>query len=314
MLPVSAPFHSSLMQPAADAMREALAGVTKSAPVVPVISNVRAAPVSDPDEIAHFAGRAGDRPGSLARDGRVVLRPNGVDTLAEIGAGKVLSGLARRIDRSIATLNIAGPDDIDPFLAAIDGQKRLSCAADDCLGPGTTQDKIPKGLPMFDLTGRKALVTGASGGIGEAIARQFHARGATVGLHGTRVERLEALAADLGERVMLFPADLSDRDAVSNLGKSAEEKMGGVDILVNNAGITKDGLFVRMSDEAWDQVLEVDLTSAFRLTRELAHPMMKRRHGRVNSTTTVRVVGVAANNHRVEANYCADLLNKQEPP
>jgi len=154
---------------------------------------------------------------------------------------------------------------------------------------------------MFDLTGRKALVTGASGGIGEAIARQFHARGATVGLHGTRVERLEALAADLGERVMLFPADLSDRDAVSNLGKSAEEKMGGVDILVNNAGITKDGLFVRMSDEAWDQVLEVDLTSAFRLTRELAHPMMKRRHGRVINITSV--VGVAGNPG--QANYCA---------
>ncbi|MBU4530124.1 MAG: 3-oxoacyl-[acyl-carrier-protein] reductase [Hoeflea sp.] len=154
---------------------------------------------------------------------------------------------------------------------------------------------------MFDLTGRKALVTGASGGIGEAIARQLHTRGATIGIHGTRVERLEALAADLGERVMLFPADLSDRDAVSNLGKSAEEKMEGVDILVNNAGITKDGLFVRMSDEAWDQVLEVDLTSAFRLTRELAHPMMKRRHGRVINITSV--VGVAGNPG--QANYCA---------
>ncbi|MDP2121784.1 MAG: 3-oxoacyl-[acyl-carrier-protein] reductase [Hoeflea sp.] len=154
---------------------------------------------------------------------------------------------------------------------------------------------------MFDLTGRKALVTGASGGIGEAIARQLHARGATVGIHGTRVERLEALAADLGERVMLFPADLSDRDAVSNLGKSAEERMEGVDILVNNAGITKDGLFVRMSDEAWDQVLEVDLTAAFRLTRELAHPMMKRRHGRVINITSV--VGVAGNPG--QANYCA---------
>ena len=154
---------------------------------------------------------------------------------------------------------------------------------------------------MFDLTGRKALVTGASGGIGEAIARQLHARGATVGLHGTRVERLETLAADLGDRVLLFPADLSDRDAVSNLGKNAEDKMQGVDILVNNAGVTKDGLFVRMSDEAWDQVLEVDLTSAFRLTRELAHPMMKRRHGRVINITSV--VGVSGNPG--QANYCA---------
>ena len=154
---------------------------------------------------------------------------------------------------------------------------------------------------MFDLPGRKALVTGASGGIGEAIARQLHGRGATVGLHGTRVERLEALAADLGERVMMFPADLSDRDAVSALGKKAEEQLEGVDILVNNAGITKDGLFVRMSDDAWDQVIEVDLTAVFRLTRELAHPMMKRRHGRVINITSV--VGVAGNPG--QANYCA---------
>ncbi|MEQ8479970.1 MAG: 3-oxoacyl-[acyl-carrier-protein] reductase [Hoeflea sp.] len=154
---------------------------------------------------------------------------------------------------------------------------------------------------MFDLTGRKALVTGASGGIGEAIARQLHSRGATVGLHGTRVERLEALAQDLGERVIMFPANLSDRDAVSELGKKAEQELEGVDILVNNAGITRDGLFVRMSDEAWDSVMEVNLTSVFRLTRELAHPMMKRRSGRIINITSV--VGVAGNPG--QANYCA---------
>jgi len=154
---------------------------------------------------------------------------------------------------------------------------------------------------MFDLTGRKALVTGASGGIGEAIARQLHSQGATVGLHGTRVERLEALAGDLGERVMMFPADLSDRDAVSALGKTAEEQLEGVDILVNNAGITKDGLFVRMSDDAWDQVMEVNLTAVFRLTRELMHPMMKRRNGRIINITSV--VGVSGNPG--QANYCA---------
>ncbi|WP_339757639.1 3-oxoacyl-[acyl-carrier-protein] reductase [uncultured Hoeflea sp.] len=154
---------------------------------------------------------------------------------------------------------------------------------------------------MFDLTGRKALVTGASGGIGEAIARQLHSQGATVGLHGTRVERLEALAGDLGDRVMMFPADLSDRDAVSALGKKAEEQLEGVDILVNNAGITKDGLFVRMSDDAWDQVMEVNLTAVFRLTRELMHPMMKRRNGRIINITSV--VGVSGNPG--QANYCA---------
>src|SRR5690606_3687549 len=112
---------------------------------------------------------------------------------------------------------------------------------------------------MFDLTGRKALVTGATGGIGEAVARAFHAAGATVGLHGTRVEKLEALAGELGERVKLFPADLSDRAGVKALAQKAEAELEGVDILVNNAGITRDGLFVRMSDKDWDDVIEVDL-------------------------------------------------------
>lgn len=154
---------------------------------------------------------------------------------------------------------------------------------------------------MFDLTGRKALVTGATGGIGEEIARTLHARGATVGLHGTRREKLEALAAELGERVFVFPANLSDRDEVKALGKQAEADLGGVDILVNNAGITRDGLFVRMSDEDWDAVLEVNLTAVFRLTRELTQGMMKRRYGRIINITSV--VGVTGNPG--QANYCA---------
>jgi len=154
---------------------------------------------------------------------------------------------------------------------------------------------------MFDLTGKKALVTGASGGIGEAVARALHAQGATVGLHGTRREKLDALAAELGERAAVFPADLGDRDAVKALGQQAEAELGGVDILVNNAGITRDGLFVRMSDADWDAVLEVNLTSAFRLTRELTHPMMRRRYGRIVNITSV--VGVTGNPG--QANYCA---------
>lgn len=154
---------------------------------------------------------------------------------------------------------------------------------------------------MFDLTGRKALITGATGGIGEEIARALHAQGATVGLHGTRAEKLEALAAELGERAHVFPANLSDRDQVKALGEKAEAELGGVDILVNNAGITKDGLFVRMSDEDWDAVLEVNLTSTFRLTRELTHPMMRRRFGRIINITSV--VGVTGNPG--QANYCA---------
>jgi 3-oxoacyl-[acyl-carrier protein] reductase len=154
---------------------------------------------------------------------------------------------------------------------------------------------------MFSLTGRKALVTGSSGGIGEAIARALHAQGATVGLHGTRVEKLEALAADLGDRVKVFPANLSVREEVKALGQKAEAELGGVDILVNNAGITRDGLFVRMSDADWDAVLEVNLTSVFRLTRELTHPMMRRRFGRIINITSV--VGVTGNPG--QANYIA---------
>jgi len=154
---------------------------------------------------------------------------------------------------------------------------------------------------MFELTGRKALVTGASGGIGEAIARALHDQGAIVGLHGTRREKLDALAGDLGDRVHVFPADLTDRDAVKALGDEAEKTLEGVDILVNNAGITRDGLFVRMSDEDWDAVLEVNLTSVFRLTRQLAHPMMRRRYGRIVNITSV--VGVTGNPG--QANYCA---------
>ena len=154
---------------------------------------------------------------------------------------------------------------------------------------------------MFDLTGRKALVTGATGGIGEDIARTLHAQGAIVGLHGTRREKLDTLAAELGDRVMVFPADLSDREAVAALGEKAEADLDGVDILVNNAGITRDGLFVRMSDADWDAVLEVNLGSVFRLTRALTHPMMRRRFGRIINITSV--VGVTGNPG--QANYCA---------
>ncbi|MBO1024394.1 3-oxoacyl-[acyl-carrier-protein] reductase [Ochrobactrum sp. SD129] len=154
---------------------------------------------------------------------------------------------------------------------------------------------------MFDLTGRKALVTGATGGLGEAIARALHAQGAIVGLHGTREEKLKELATELGDRTFIFPANLSDREAVKALGQKAEEEMGGIDILVNNAGITRDGLFVRMSDEDWDAVLNVNLTSVFNLTRELTHPMMRRRNGRIINITSI--VGVTGNPG--QANYCA---------
>lgn len=154
---------------------------------------------------------------------------------------------------------------------------------------------------MFDLTGKKALITGASGGIGEAIAKALHAQGAVVALHGTRAEKLESMAAELGERAYAMPANLSDPEAVKALAAKAEEELGGLDILVNNAGITRDGLFVRMSDEDWSSVMDVNLTSVFRLTKEVVYPMMRRRGGRVINITSV--VGVTGNPG--QANYCA---------
>jgi len=154
---------------------------------------------------------------------------------------------------------------------------------------------------MFDLTGRRALVTGASGGIGGAVARALHAQGATVALCGTRVAPLEALAADLGERAFVTPCDLSDGAAVDALPKQAAEAMGGLDILVNNAGITRDNLFMRMSDAEWDAVIAVNLTAAFRLMRASVRGMMKARWGRIVNISSV--VGVAGNPG--QANYAA---------
>jgi 3-oxoacyl-[acyl-carrier protein] reductase len=154
---------------------------------------------------------------------------------------------------------------------------------------------------MIDLTGRKALITGASGGIGEEIARTLHARGATVGLHGTRREKLEALAAELGDRVFIFTANISDRATIKPLAEQAETELGGVDILVNNAGITRDGLMMRMSDADWDSVLDINLTATFLLTRELTSAMLKRRFGRVVNISSV----VAAIGNPGQANYCA---------
>jgi 3-oxoacyl-[acyl-carrier protein] reductase len=159
-------------------------------------------------------------------------------------------------------------------------------------------DKEPD---MFDLGGLTALVTGASGGIGGAIARGLHAQGATVALSGTRSSALEALATELGERTHVIAANLSNRDDVEALVPKAEAAMGGLDVLVNNAGITRDGLFMRMKDEDWDQVIEVNLTSAFRLSRAAVRGMMKRRFGRIIGITSV--VGVTGN--AGQGNYAA---------
>ena len=146
---------------------------------------------------------------------------------------------------------------------------------------------------MFDLTGKTALVTGATGGIGAAVARALHAQGATVAISGTRAAVLETLAGELGSRVYVLPCDLSDKDAVEKLVPDAEAKMEKLDILVANAGVTKDNLFVQLKDEDWDQVIAVNLTSTFRLTRAAVKTMMRRRFGRVIGISSI--VGVTGN-------------------
>lgn len=154
---------------------------------------------------------------------------------------------------------------------------------------------------MFDLTGKNALVTGASGGIGGAIAKALHGAGATVAISGTRVDPLNALAAELGDRVHVLPCNLSDAEAVNALPKQAIEAMGSVDILVNNAGITRDNIFMRMSDDEWAQVLEVNLTSTMRLCKGVIRGMMKSRWGRIINISSV----VGATGNPGQANYAA---------
>jgi 3-oxoacyl-[acyl-carrier protein] reductase len=154
---------------------------------------------------------------------------------------------------------------------------------------------------MFDLTGKTALVTGASGGIGGAIARALHQQGASVALSGTRRDALEQMAGELGARVHVLPCNLSDKDEVEALVPTAEEAMGKLDILVANAGITRDNLLVQLRDEDWDQVVAVNLTATFRLARAAVRTMMRRRFGRIVGITSV--VGVTGNPG--QSNYTA---------
>ena len=154
---------------------------------------------------------------------------------------------------------------------------------------------------MFDLTGKTALITGASGGIGADIARTLHGAGATVGLSGTRVDPLEALAGELGDRAHVLPCNLSDMAAVEALPKKATAAMGSVDILVNNAGITRDNLFMRMSDDEWQSVIDVNLTATFKLCKGVMRGMMKARWGRIVNISSI----VGATGNPGQANYAA---------
>lgn len=154
---------------------------------------------------------------------------------------------------------------------------------------------------MFDLSGKTALVTGASGGIGGAIARTLAQQGAAVALSGTRIDALETLASEIGGSARVVPADLGAEGAIDGLARAAEEQMGGIDILVANAGVTRDGLLLRMSDEDWRRVIDINLTSAFQLIRASMRGMMKKRWGRIIGITSV--VGVTGNPGQV--NYAA---------
>tara|TARA_B110000503_G_scaffold109500_1_gene163862 strand:- start:3414 stop:4151 length:738 start_codon:yes stop_codon:yes gene_type:complete len=154
---------------------------------------------------------------------------------------------------------------------------------------------------MFRLDKKKALITGASGGIGGEIAKILHAAGATVALSGTRVEPLQALAAELGDRVHVLPCNLSDSEAVTALPKQAAEAMGSVDILVNNAGVTRDNLFMRMSDDEWGSVLDINLTSTMRLCKGVLRGMMKARWGRIINVSSI----IGATGNPGQANYAA---------
>lgn len=154
---------------------------------------------------------------------------------------------------------------------------------------------------MFSLEGKKALVTGATGGLGSEIARALHAQGASVALSGTRAEVLETLAKELGDRTAVVPCNLSDGEAVDGLPKAASEALGGLDILISNAGVTRDQLLMRMKDEDWDTVIKVNLEAHFRLCRGAMRGMMKSRWGRIIGITSV--VGVTGNPG--QANYAA---------
>ncbi|MDB2561146.1 3-oxoacyl-[acyl-carrier-protein] reductase [Amylibacter sp.] len=154
---------------------------------------------------------------------------------------------------------------------------------------------------MFELEGKCALITGASGGIGGSIARALYGQGAKVALSGTRIDPLKALADDLGDRAFIVPCNLSDVDAVKALPQKASEEMGSIDILVNNAGITKDNLFMRMSDDDWHQVIDINLTSTMHLMKSVMRTMMKKRFGRIINITSI--VGVTGNAGQV--NYAA---------
>ncbi len=273
LLPVSAPFHCALMRPAAEAMDRALTESSPVSPALPVVANVTAAKATNAHRDPPPAGRAGHGHGALARKRR-----------DDAGAGHRQLRRARRRPR--------------PGWAGAPHRSRCRHQ----VGGHSGRDRdVPEGPLMFSLDGKPALVTGASGGIGAAIARALHAQGAVVALSGTRREALESLATELGDRAYVCPADLRDPAAADALIAEAEAAAGPLAILVNNAGLTRDGLALRMKDEEFATVLDVDLAAPFRLARATLRGMLRRRAGRIIGIGSV----VGATGNGGQANYAA---------
>ena len=273
LLPVSAPFHCALMAPAADVMAEALEQTAIRAPIAPIVANVTAAKVTDPDEIRRLL--VAQVTGTVRwLESVLACAAMGVDQFVELGAGKVLTGLIKRIVPDAQGLSAGTPSEIEGF---------------------------GEGAVMFGLEGKAALVTGASGGIGAGIAKALHAQGAVVVLSGTRREALDSLAGALGERVHVCVADLREAAAADELVAAAEAAAGPLWALVNNAGMTRDRLALRMKEEDWQAVLEVDLSAPFRLARAALKGMVRRRAGRIIQISSV----VATTGNPGQANYAA---------
>ena len=272
-LPVSAPFHSPLMQPAAEVMARALMQVEAHDAQIPLIANVLASAITDHKEIVKRLVE--QVTGSVRwRESVIYMKEQGVTDVAELGAGKVLANIIKRSDKEMNAFSVGSAAEIEELI---------------------------KEINMFELHDKVALITGAAGGLGDKIARTLHKQGATLALTDMRAEPMEKLKAELGDRVEVFTANLTNPEDVKNLVSQVEEKLGRIDILVNNAGLTRDNLFIRMSDEDWQLVLDVNLSAGFKLAKAAVRGMMKRRFGRIIGIASV--VGVTGN--AGQANYSA---------
>ncbi len=282
LLAVSAPFHSPLMRPAREGMAPLLAATDFRDPRVPVVTNVDAAPVTTGDAARDALVRQIDSPVRWVESVLGMEEAFGVETFVEVGPGNVLTGLTERIAKTARTTAVTRPG---PAAAAPGGDGR-------------------RRELMFKLDGKTALVTGASQGIGEAIARVLARQGARVVLAARNEDKLKALAAEIDEaggQALPLVLDVTQPETFGERLKSLPEDFAAIDILVNNAGITADNLLARMSLEDWERVLRTNLTGAFALTKEVMRGMMKRRWGRIiNVSSVVGLMGNAG-----QANYAA---------